>query len=254
MDPELLRLQKTLYTSSNPTRRWLHCTRRDWIMDELRRLAKTKPGKALEVGFGSGVYLPLLRELYQETVAIDLQEAFLENGRSLAGNLPNLRIIADDITNSQLQDDQFDLVLCSEVIEHIDEWKKALAEMHRLTRPGGVLLLSTPQPWSPLELMGKIAFKPGIISLVRFIYGEAILETGHLSLLSEKEINNELAAVGFQIEKRYKSGVYVPLVAEFCGETAVRFERWLETHLRDGPLQQMLWVQFYVARKPKRPF
>ncbi len=249
VDPELLRLQKTLYTSSNPTRRWLHCTRRDWIMAELRRQAREKHGRALEVGFGSGVYLPLLAELYEEAVAVDLQEAFLQHGRSLITTLPNLRVIADDITKSQLKNDEFDLILCSEVIEHIDLWQQALAEMCRLTRPGGTLLLSTPQPWSPLEVMGKIAFKPGVISLVRAVYGEEILETGHISLLSEKKITTALKAAGFTIKERFKSGIYIPLVAEFFGEPALRLERWLESHLRDGPLDRLLWVQFYLAQK-----
>lgn len=249
VDPELLRLQKTLYTLSNPTRRWLHCTRRDWIMAELRRQARERNGKALEVGFGSAVYLPLLAELYGEAVAVDLEEAFLEHGRLLASTYPNLRVVADDITKSQLEKDQFDLILCSEVIEHIHQWQKALAEMYRLTRPGGTLLISTPQPWSPLEVMGKIAFKPGIISVVRAVYGEEILETGHISLLSEKQITTELKAVGFSIKERFKSGIYLPLVAEFLGKPALRLEQWLETHLRDGPLDRLLWVQFYVAQK-----
>ena len=34
---ELVALQETLYRSGNPTRRWLHCIRRDWIFAALRR-------------------------------------------------------------------------------------------------------------------------------------------------------------------------------------------------------------------------
>ena len=218
-------------------------------MAELRRQACERNGNALEVGFGSAIYLPLLAELYREAVGIDLQEAFLEHGRLLASTLPNLRVLADDITNSQLERDQFDLILCSEVIEHIPHWPKALAEMYRLIKPGGTLLLSTPQPWSPLEVMGKIAFKPGIISLVRAVYGEEVLETGHIGLLSEKRITTELKTVGFTIKERFKSGIYLPLVAEFLGKPALRLEQWLESRLRDGPLDRFLWVQFYVAQK-----
>ncbi|HLI79841.1 MAG TPA: methyltransferase domain-containing protein [Candidatus Binataceae bacterium] len=249
MEPEILRLQKTLYNSKNPTRRWLHCTRRDWIIGELRRNSHEKRGKALEVGFGSGVYLPFLAELYAEVVAVDLQPAFLDHGRSLSETLPNLRVLPDDITGSTLHDDQFDLILCSEVIEHITGWQKALAEMYRLLRPGGTLLLSTPQPWSPLELAGKIAFKPGIVSVLRWLYGEEVLETGHCSLLSQKRITAELEAVGFRITKHFKSGVYLPVAAEFLGSAALRFEQWLESRLRNSPLDQLLWVQFYLAEK-----
>jgi hypothetical protein len=43
--------------------------------------------------------------------------------------------------------------------------------------------------------------------------------------------------------------VYLPLAAEFLGRAAVRFEQWLEIRLRNGPFDQFLWVQFYVAEK-----
>src|ERR1700730_17290696 len=125
-ESELVRLQKTLYSSSNPTRKWLHCTRRDWIIQRLRRCALERPGRALEVGFGSGVYLPELANLYQEVVAMDLTEAFLNNGRSLAKKFPNLQVVGGDITRCVLPDAQFDLVLCSEVIEHIDRSERAI--------------------------------------------------------------------------------------------------------------------------------
>ncbi|HLX36364.1 MAG TPA: class I SAM-dependent methyltransferase, partial [Candidatus Binataceae bacterium] len=149
MDPEILRLQKTLYTSKNPTRRWLHCTRRDWIIDEIQGIGGERRS-ALEVGFGSGVYLPHLAARYAEVTGIDKEPAFLEHGAAMARDLPNLRVIADDITRSKLDANSFDLVLCSEVIEHIPDWPKAMAEMYRLLKSGGRLILSTPQPYSPV--------------------------------------------------------------------------------------------------------
>jgi len=249
-EPEILRLQKTLYTSKNPTRRWLHCTRRDWIAAELRRCAAESPhAKALEVGFGSGVYLPVMAALYDEVVAVDLEPVFIAHGKAMAASISNLRVLADDITASKLPAGQFDLILCSEVIEHIVQWQKALAAMHRLLRPGGTLLLSTPQPYSSVEVCGKIAFKPGIISILRLIYREEIIETGHINLLSQGQILAELGKLGFAIEKRFKSGVYIPGAAELLGNTALRIEQWLEARLRDGPLDLLLWVQFYVAQK-----
>src|SRR5882724_12373918 len=62
---ELLALQRALYESRNPTRRWLHCTRRDWIAGRLTRLAADGRRAALEVGPGSGVYVPLLARLFE---------------------------------------------------------------------------------------------------------------------------------------------------------------------------------------------
>ena len=76
--------------------------------------------------------------------------------------------MADDITASRLPDDRsFDVVLCSEVVEHIPDSAAALRAMHDLLKPGGTLVLSTPQRHSPLELAGRIAFLPGVVQLVR---------------------------------------------------------------------------------------
>ena len=139
------------------------------------------------------------------------------------------------------------MILCTEVIEHIADSGSALKEMHRLLVPGGVLILSTPQRFSPLEMTAKIAFLPGIIDLVRLIYREPILETGHINLMVTSEVMEQLKRPGFRIAERFKSGVYLPLVAEFAGNLGLRLERWLEPKLREGPWDWLLWTQYFVA-------
>jgi hypothetical protein len=76
-DQELLELQQTLYASKNPTRRWLHESRRDWILDALRRYRTDGMRHALEIGPGSGVYLPTLANLFDKVGAADIASAFL---------------------------------------------------------------------------------------------------------------------------------------------------------------------------------
>ncbi|HEV3479799.1 MAG TPA: class I SAM-dependent methyltransferase, partial [Gaiellaceae bacterium] len=51
-----------------------------------------------------------------------------------------------------LPDESFDKVLLSEVIEHLREPERAIAEAARVLRPGGVLAVSTPSRFSPLNL------------------------------------------------------------------------------------------------------
>jgi 2-polyprenyl-3-methyl-5-hydroxy-6-metoxy-1,4-benzoquinol methylase len=246
---EALRLQQTLYASRNPTRRWLHHTRRDWIISALRRHARQCNGAALEVGFGSGIYLPVLAELYDEVVGIDLQAGFVRHVREFTRSTPNIRVIEADINRVELPAESFDLILCTEVVEHLSDSRPAIAEMYRMLRPEGVLLLSTPQPWSPLELSAKIAFLPGIVSLVRLIYREPILETGHINLMSQKKLTRQVEAAGFTIRERFTSGVYLPVAAESLGRLALRCEQWLEERIRGGLLEALLWEQYYVAGK-----
>jgi len=245
---DLVALQRTLYSSSNPTRRWLHCTRRDWLYDALRRYAPTCGPRALEIGPGSGVYLPILADLFESVVAADIEESYLLALKPLLGSLPNVALERDDILASGFPSGSFDLILCSEVIEHISDSRRALAEMSRLLRPNGVLILSTPQRYSLLEVCGKVALLPGIIELVRRIYREPVLETGHINLLTWRRARDQIIQAGFSIRETFSSGLYLPLVAELFGEPGMRLERWLEQKLRGGPLDWLLWTQYYVAR------
>lgn len=200
------------------------------------------------MGFGAGVYLPALAENYREVTATDLDQAHLEHAQRLLTTYPHLRLCTDDITKSQLRPASFDLILCSEVLEHIPDTERVIAGIRRLLAPGGVLLLSTPQRYSLMELACKVAFMPGVIGIVRRIYGEAVFETGHINLTTERELTEKLSAHGFAIRERFKSGLYVPMLAEFGGARGLRIARRLEENLRKSRLNFALWTQYYVAQ------
>jgi SAM-dependent methyltransferase len=248
---ELVALQDTLYKSRNPTRRWLHLSRREYIMDAVRRYTPKDGGKALEVGPGSGVYLPVLSGLFKEVVAVDIEVAYLKYLQRLVLSLHNVRLVMDDIRNSGLINSSFDLILCSEVVEHIRESTLAIHEMYRLLKPNGILILSTPQRWSVMEVTAAIALLPGVIDLVRLVYREPILEMGHVNLLTEGDITSSLEEAGFRIVEKAKSGMYVPILAEFAGRFGLWLERRLESKLRGGLLDCLLWTQYYIAETRK---
>lgn len=234
---DLLALQDTLYASRNPTRRWLHAERRAWIEDALRRLAAGGAASAVEVGPGSGVYLPLMRELFDSVTATDVEDAFLSRARSVGG----IRVVRDDVTRSALPAGSFDVVLCSEVIEHLPSAGPALAGLRRLLAPGGTLVLSTPLRWSPLEVLGRVAFLPGVVHAVRRVYGEPVLPTGHIGLLSERALRRELTAAGLRVRGSAKTGLYLPVVAELGGAAG---QRLLARLARSG---RLLWTQLYLC-------
>ncbi len=241
-------LYETLYNSRNPTRRWLHCTRRDWIMARIAECAQERPGRALEVGFGAGIYLKTLASHYDEVYATDLNDYQIDHARAQVAGLDNVRLLIDDITDTRLPERSFDLVVCSEVLEHIADPRRAIDGIRRVIAPGGLVLVSTPQRYSLMELTCKVAFMPGIIELVRRIYAEPVLETGHISLMTGRQMRDALEGAGFRIRQQFKSGLYLPLIAEFAGPAGMRFARWLEQRLRRGPLSWMLWTQYYVAQ------
>lgn len=137
LESDMVKHQQTLYESRNLTRRWLHCSRRDWIIAAIRRTAKKAHLRALEVGPGSGIYLPALAAHYDQVVASDIEESYLQHAEPLTAKHRNLTPLVDDISRSTLPDRSFDLILCSEVIEHIADSSAAIKEMHRLLKPRG---------------------------------------------------------------------------------------------------------------------
>ena len=247
-EAQLIGLLETLYNSRNPTRRWLHCTRRDWLIGRIAECARERPGRALEVGFGAGIYLRALTSHYGQVVASDLNRAQIDYVEKRTGDLPNLHLEIDDITDTHLPLRSFDLVLCSEVLEHIPDVGQAVAGIRKVIAPGGLLIVSTPQRYSFVELACRFAFMPGIIGLVRRIYDEAVFETGHISLMTEWQMKSILKSAGFHIRQQFKSGLYLPLLAEFAGNRGMHLQRWLEERLRDGPLSWTLWTQYYIAQ------
>jgi len=196
-----------------------------------------------------GTYLPKLAEHYKFVDAADISAEFIGCARELADIHKNIKVIKDDITESEIPGATYDLVLCTEVIEHIVNSRAALKHMHRILKPGGVLILSTPQRYSILELTCKIAFLPVVIDVVRVIYGEAVGETGHINLLTAKEARSQIDDAGFSICESYMSGLYLPLISEFMGKIGLSIERAAEEYLKKKAITGLLWTQYYVAAR-----
>jgi len=249
----LIDLQETLYDSRHPMRRYLHRARLNWITAQIAALApSTTSDAAVEVGPGSGVYLPHLLKHFARVSATDIEDAYLDHTRKRLGGEPRLSLQADDITDSRLPAGTFDFVLCSEVIEHIPPPRAAdaIRGMACLLRPGGVLMLSTPQPWSPLEVSCKAALKRPLIWLARAVYREPVLPTGHINLMPVGRVQSYLREAGLSEENTHFTGLYLPLLAEFLPRPTLALARWLEPRLLRGPGRGLLWTQYHIYRRP----
>lgn len=243
---ELLSLQQTLYASKNPTRRWLHNQRREWVEQAIRSYAKKSMGTALEIGPGSGVYLPLLSECFENVVASDVEETFLQNASMFSSEYESVSCIRDNITSTTLPPATFDLVLCSEVIEHIEDAEAALRNMRMILKKDGVLILSTPYKYCPLEMCSRVAYLPGIIKLVRLVYQEPIMDAGHINLKTGRALQRLLEKTGFTIQRHEAFGCYIPLLAEFLGSAGLSIEQRIERSIAGTRLEGLLWTQAYI--------
>lgn len=101
----------------------------------LRQINSTRP---LIIGCGQGDELRLLSA---SAVAFDLSRMAVRSAREIA---PANSYLQADGMNLPFGDHVFDLVIASEVIEHILQPEKLLAEIRRVLRPHGTVVLTTP--------------------------------------------------------------------------------------------------------------
>jgi SAM-dependent methyltransferase len=97
----------------------------------------------LDIGCGTGYGTSELARSGLSAVGIDIAPEAVAYGRAHYGQ-PNLSFVAASATGLPFADSTFDLVTAFEVIEHLSEWRGLLAEAHRVLRPEGVFLVSTP--------------------------------------------------------------------------------------------------------------
>lgn len=115
--------------------------------DRLWRIATTRaiaprPGqRILDLAAGTGASSVSLARSGAEVVAGDFSPGMIAEGRRRHGDVPNLSFAAADAMDLPFEDDTFDAVTISFGLRNVNDPKKALAEMLRVTAPGGRLVI-----------------------------------------------------------------------------------------------------------------
>jgi methionine biosynthesis protein MetW len=155
-------------------------------------LALLDPGdKLLDVGCGEGVLAHLARSLYHEIHGIDIaaDAVRLAREKGMIAQVVNL-----NTDRAPYPDNTFDTVVTLDVIEHMFDPISFLAELRRVLRPGGHLVLSTPNIRKIQRVLTLIGGR-----FPRTSYDPVGFDGGHLHYFTSADLRELFTAQGLEV-------------------------------------------------------
>jgi predicted SAM-dependent methyltransferase len=124
--------------------------------------------------------------------------------------LSPLADVKADICNLPFQDNQYDVILCNHVLEHIPDDTKAMQELYRVLKPGGMSILQIPQ-----DLTRKTTFTDDTI-IDQKERAKIFGQYDHVRIYG-RDYFDKLRSIGFKvIEEDYTSKIAPELVKKYC--------------------------------------
>jgi len=123
-------------------------------LDFITQVLKDKlpaDAEVLDVGCGNGVISRSLGERGFHVKGIDISEKTIEKARSL-NNLPNVRFEAVSAEQLVADGQRYHAVICSEVLEHLNDPGKLLKVLYQSIHDDGILIVTVPNGKGPREL------------------------------------------------------------------------------------------------------
>jgi SAM-dependent methyltransferase len=174
-------------------------------------LSHTRPEDLLlDCGCGVGITTAHLRQQRPRIQGVDFSSTFIETARARGDYFQVM-----DLTDLKFPDHHFDLVCSADTIEHIPDIQKALAEMTRVLKPGGFMVLQAPNLSSNLlstnyrktvpNVLRKLAFlsqdllAPKLRTVERFRLDVLAGDDDAFNLISPLWLKREVRKLGFEV-------------------------------------------------------
>ena len=186
----------------------------------------------LECGCGTGLLLERFAAFGRSAKGIDLSPGMLVKARERG-----LDVQVGSVTELPFEDASFDVTCSFKVLAHVPGIGKALAEMARVTRPGGVILAEFYNPWS-FRSLAKRALPAGKIS-------EGRRESDVYTRFDAPWVIPRILPPGAKLEAARGVRIVTPVASAMRVPVLGGVLRKLEHALADGPLA--VFGGFYIA-------
>lgn len=157
--------------------------------------------RVLDVGCGFGNWLIVLAQHFEQTYGIEIQNERVQWVRKRASRA---EVVCGSATSLPWPDEWFDLVVCTDVFEHISykEQELAASELMRVLKPGGHGFISVPNRFQILDEHNRVLFATYLPDLAREKYVKAVTKNNDYIQCWERTGNkwkNLFESTGFQV-------------------------------------------------------
>lgn len=204
-------------------------------------------GKVLDNGCGVGMYV---QHLQPHAGMVFGMEYDLERAQEAGRISPNIFCGAGE--NIPLLSQSFDVILSHEVLEHVQDDRKAVEEMTRLLRPGGRMIIFAPNRGYPFETHGfywRGRYHFGNIPLINYLPDSIRNRLApHVRIYSRNKLEQLFSGLPIRVIKRQVIfGAYDNLIARW--KLLGKFLRFILQTLEKTPLQKLGLSHFWVVEK-----
>ena len=166
-----------------------------------------KGDKVLDIGCGNGQLLYQFKNTYTQLIGLEYSSHRLEQAKvNLAGlNFLGLQGSAEDMM--QIESESIDRIISADTNEHIPDVYAAVAEMYRVLKPGGYLVINTPNiAFIKKRLLLLLGRFPSTSQANEGIGSDILFDGGHLHYFTFRSLRIVLEKAGFEITKKIGYG------------------------------------------------
>ncbi len=219
--------------------------------ERVLRLLPDRVDTAVDIGCGSGAYLPLLARRSQFLVAMDFSREMLKQSRASYGEVCD-QFVEGDAMRLPLREQCMDLLICIGVLEYLPDPLACLREVHRVLRPGATAVLSVPNSQSLWRLFEQCVGP--ITRRCRRLVGKGHeglgMDAARRTLFSVRSIGTLAEQAGLHVRDVEYYNYRLPCLGGLSTTMSLGVTRRLE-RLRKG--RWMRWVSGGLVIQCRRP-
>lgn len=157
-------------------------------LDAIRPELSGKRASYIDVGCASGYLIEEVKNKYPKADIFG-SDFLPESLTRLHNRIPDVPLFRIDLTKARLEPDSFDAITCLNVLEHIEDDEKAIANLYRMTKKGGMLFVSVPMAPFLYDMYDEVHF--------------------HIRRYKLCEIEKKIEAAGFKVVKSNFFGFFI---------------------------------------------